>query len=82
MSDLIMSLEDFAKLTDRSIRTIKNILWSDKRDSLPPARKIGRKTIFLRTDVESWLAAQSVINKQSKPRGRPRKSSSVENEEN
>lgn len=74
LDDLIIFIEDFALLTDRSVRTVKNILWSGKRDSLPPARKIGRKTFFLRSDVEQWLVDQPIINKPPRHRGRPRKS--------
>jgi len=77
MGDLILSIEEFAKLTNRSVRTIKNILWSDRRESLPPARKIGRKTFFIRSDVESWLLSQPIINVPQKKKGRRRKVAQV-----
>jgi len=80
MGDLILSIEEFAKLTNRSVRTIKNILWSDRRESLPPARKIGRKTFFIRSEVESWLVSQPIVNMPSKRKGRPRKKVQVKSQ--
>jgi len=69
----ILAIEDIAELRGCSVRTIKNILWSDKRTTLPPAHKMGRKVFFLQAEVEVWLNNMPIINAPAIRRGRPRK---------
>jgi len=72
ISEDIISIEKLAEIRGCSPRTIRNILWSDKRSTLPPAHKLGKKVFFLRDEVEEWLQQSPIINA-PKPRvGRPR----------
>jgi len=73
MNELIISIEELANIRGCSPRTIKNILWSDKSVTLPPAHKLGRKVFFLKSEVEGWLKNSPVINAPAVRRGRPRK---------
>jgi len=68
-----LSIEDFAAIRGCSPRTVRNILWSDKRSTLPPVRKLRKKLFFLQHEVDEWLKKLPVINAPKPRRGRPRK---------
>ena len=73
----ILAIEDIAELRGCSVRTIKNILWSDQRAILPPAHKMGRKVFFLQEEVEEWLNKMPIINAPAIRRGRPRSNGGI-----
>jgi len=53
ITDMVIRIEELAAILGLSKKTIYNRLSAN--DDMPPVRKFGKKLIWLRKDVESWL---------------------------
>jgi len=53
IAGMLMTIEELAEILCISKKTIYNRLSAN--DDMPPARKFGRKLLWLRTDVAKWI---------------------------
>lgn len=77
----VLGLEEVCKTLKITIQTGRNRL--SKGLPMPPSFRIGRRRLFIESEIEKWLAEQSgfrggndchlVTNTNNNSRGRPRK---------
>ena len=53
LADSVIKIEELAEILGITPKTIIN--RRSANDDMPPARKYGKKLIWLRNDVEEWL---------------------------